>query len=104
MKPDGLSQTMPPATSSNVSGDFYVAKDECMGCGAPEAEAPDLIAFDEQSKAASSNASQSSLKSSTELFALFMHPAVVLCATAAPMKPCDKESRVKATLPPLMSH
>jgi len=45
MKPDGLSQTMAPATSSDVSGDFYVAKDECMGCGAPEAESDFGCAF-----------------------------------------------------------
>jgi hypothetical protein len=35
------------ATPSNAPGDFYVAKDECITCGAPEAEAPDLMAFDE---------------------------------------------------------
>ena len=29
------------------AGDFYVAKGECITCGAPEAEAPDLMAFDE---------------------------------------------------------
>ena len=38
-------------TPSNVPGDFYVAKDECITCMAPEAEAPDLMGFD---KAASS--------------------------------------------------
>jgi len=35
------------ATPSNAPGDFYVAKDECITCGVPEAEAPDLMAFDE---------------------------------------------------------
>ncbi|WP_282081574.1 ferredoxin [Aquimarina algiphila] len=30
------------AQSENV-GDFYVTKDECITCGAPEAEAPDII-------------------------------------------------------------
>lgn len=35
------------ATPSNVPGDFYVAKGECITCMAPEAEAPDLMAFDE---------------------------------------------------------
>lgn len=34
-------------TPSNVPGDFYVAKDECMTCVAPEAEAPELMGFDE---------------------------------------------------------
>ena len=34
------------ATRSNAPGDFYVAKDECITCGAPEAEAPDLMDFD----------------------------------------------------------
>ena len=30
------------AQSENI-GDFYVTKDECITCGAPEAEAPDII-------------------------------------------------------------
>ena len=34
-------------TPSNVPGPFYVAKDECITCGAPEAEAPSLIRHDE---------------------------------------------------------
>lgn len=34
-------------TPLNVPGPFYVAKDECIACGAPEAEAPSLMAFDE---------------------------------------------------------
>lgn len=33
-------------TPSNVPGPFYVAKDECITCGAPEAEAPSLIRHD----------------------------------------------------------
>jgi hypothetical protein len=35
-------------TPSNVPGPFYVAKDECITCGAPEAEAPSLIRHDEE--------------------------------------------------------
>ncbi|WP_027421105.1 ferredoxin [Crocinitomix catalasitica] len=31
-----------PSQPENV-GDFYVTKDECITCGAPEAEAPDII-------------------------------------------------------------
>lgn len=38
---------MKEATPLNARGDFYVAKGECITCGAPEAEAPDLMAFDE---------------------------------------------------------
>jgi hypothetical protein len=33
-------------TPLNVPGDFYVAKDECITCMAPEAEAPNLMEFD----------------------------------------------------------
>ena len=29
-------------------GDFYVTKDECITCGAPEAEAPDIIEHSEK--------------------------------------------------------
>ena len=32
----------------NVSGPFYVANEQCLACGAPEQEAPDLMASDEQ--------------------------------------------------------
>ena len=32
----------------NVPGPFYVVKDRCMSCGAPEAEANGLIAYDEE--------------------------------------------------------
>lgn len=32
----------------NASGPFFVNKDECIACGAPEHEAPDLIVHDEQ--------------------------------------------------------
>jgi hypothetical protein len=31
-----------PRTALNVPGPFYVAKDECITCGAPEVEAPSL--------------------------------------------------------------
>jgi hypothetical protein len=34
-------------TPANVPGDFYVAADQCISCGAPEAEAPGLIRFDD---------------------------------------------------------
>jgi hypothetical protein len=34
-------------TPLNVVGPFYVEAHQCMSCGAPEAEAPDLIRFDE---------------------------------------------------------
>jgi ferredoxin len=33
----------------NAPGPFYVAKDECMACHAPEAEAPELMSFDDAS-------------------------------------------------------
>jgi hypothetical protein len=32
----------------NVDGDFYVEDNGCMACAAPEAEAPDLMAFVEK--------------------------------------------------------
>ena len=35
-------------TPKNAPGPFYVAKDQCITCMAPEAEAPDLMAFDEE--------------------------------------------------------
>ncbi len=31
----------------NAPGPFYVADGQCIACGAPEAEAPDLIQFDD---------------------------------------------------------
>ena len=31
----------------NAPGDFYVGADECIRCGAPEHEAPDLIRMDD---------------------------------------------------------
>lgn len=34
-------------TPSNVEGPFYVEADQCIGCCAPRAEAPELIGFDE---------------------------------------------------------
>ncbi len=39
---------MKEATPSNSPGEFYVAKDECITCGVPEAEAPALMGFDEE--------------------------------------------------------
>jgi hypothetical protein len=39
---------MKAATPSNSPGDFYVAAGECITCGAPEAEAPALMSFDEE--------------------------------------------------------
>ena len=33
----------------NVPGDFVVNDCECISCGAPEAEAPDLITHDDKS-------------------------------------------------------
>ena len=38
---------MREATPQNAPGDFYVAKDRCIACGAPEAEAPELMGFDD---------------------------------------------------------
>lgn len=38
---------MREATPQNAPGDFYVAKDQCIACGAPEAQAPELMRFDE---------------------------------------------------------
>ncbi|HEX8457060.1 MAG TPA: hypothetical protein VF656_07175 [Pyrinomonadaceae bacterium] len=32
----------------NAEGDFYVEKDMCLACMAPEDEAPELMAFDEE--------------------------------------------------------
>ena len=34
----------------NASGPFVVNDGECIACGAPEAEAPDLMAFDEEGR------------------------------------------------------
>jgi len=34
---------VPERYSKNADGDFYVAYDSCITCGAPQAEAPDLI-------------------------------------------------------------
>jgi hypothetical protein len=44
---DTMSDRVGEATPSNAPGDFYVAKDQCITCGAPEAEAPALMGFDE---------------------------------------------------------
>lgn len=35
--------------SQNVAGDFYVEKDVCLQCMAPELEAPELMGFDKRS-------------------------------------------------------
>ena len=35
-------------TPKNAPGPFVVLKDRCITCGAPEAEAPDLMAHDEE--------------------------------------------------------
>jgi hypothetical protein len=35
-------------TPLNAPGPFFTEKDFCISCGAPEAEAPDLMAFDEE--------------------------------------------------------
>jgi len=32
----------------NVAGPFFVANGECIACGAPEHEAPDLMGFDQE--------------------------------------------------------
>ena len=34
-------------TPLNAPGPFFTEKDFCISCGAPEAEAPDLMAFDD---------------------------------------------------------
>ena len=41
---------MREASSQNTPGDFYVAKDACIACGAPEAEAPELMGFDDAAR------------------------------------------------------
>ncbi len=35
-------------TPRNAPGPFYVLKDSCISCGAPEGEAPELIGYDEE--------------------------------------------------------
>jgi hypothetical protein len=35
-------------TPKNAPGLFVVLKDQCIMCGAPEAEAPDLMAHDDE--------------------------------------------------------
>ena len=48
-----MGQSMPdadrryPAHPANAPGPFYVANNWCISCGAPEAEAPDLMGHDE---------------------------------------------------------
>jgi hypothetical protein len=41
-----FSSPLPGRDSRNAPGDFYVQCDVCLQCGAPEAEAPDLIVMD----------------------------------------------------------
>ncbi len=43
--PDGSTRERTPM---NAEGDFYVEKDMCLACMAPEYEAPELMGFDEQ--------------------------------------------------------
>ena len=42
-----MSKTKPERTPLNSEGDFYVMKDTCITCLAPEHEAPELIGLDE---------------------------------------------------------
>jgi hypothetical protein len=47
-----MSKTNPASReryAQNAVGDFYVEKDLCLQCMAPEAEAPELMGFDEKS-------------------------------------------------------
>lgn len=39
---------VPERTPLNVKGDFYVEKDTCLECMAPESEAPELMGYDEK--------------------------------------------------------
>jgi hypothetical protein len=39
---------MPIRNPLNAPGDFYVERGQCISCGAPEGEAPMLMAFDEE--------------------------------------------------------
>ena len=41
-------QTKHERTPLNAEGDFYVEKDMCLACMAPEYEAPELMGYDEQ--------------------------------------------------------
>jgi hypothetical protein len=42
-----MSVTEPERTPLNADGDFYVVKDTCITCLAPQQEAPELIGLDE---------------------------------------------------------
>jgi hypothetical protein len=47
-----MSKTKPATRerySQNAAGDFYVEKDLCLQCMAPEVEAPELMGFDKKS-------------------------------------------------------
>jgi hypothetical protein len=39
---------IPERTPLNAEGDFYVEKDTCLICMAPEHEAPELMGYDEE--------------------------------------------------------
>jgi hypothetical protein len=42
------SKGKPERTPLNAGGDFYVEKDMCLACMAPESEAPELMSFDQE--------------------------------------------------------
>jgi ferredoxin len=42
------SKRTPERTPLNAEGDFYVEKDMCLACMAPESEAPELMGFDQE--------------------------------------------------------
>ena len=43
-----MNRATPERTPLNAEGDFYVEKDLCLACMAPEYEAPELMGFDEE--------------------------------------------------------
>ena len=42
-----MGKTKPERTPLNAEGDFYIEKDTCLTCLAPEHEAPELMGLDE---------------------------------------------------------
>ena len=46
------------STSPEAAGDWYVDHNECMACGAPPVQAPDLMGFGEQYPGASLGGTQ----------------------------------------------
>jgi len=38
---------MAPRNPKNAPGPFYVLRDQCISCGAPQAEAPGLVTLDD---------------------------------------------------------